>query len=180
MRIHWDLSRCHCRLLLRVCLLRQYHLYVSFVLQRTPADSQGQTIELPAEIFAKPMRKDVLHRCVVWYLANLRQVSHPAPFSSSGGADVQGSQSTKSRSTINYSGRKLRQQKGTGKARVGDAGSGIRMSPPISWYASTNNQDVVVHPFSLFTPETTPNSSHVKSGLSVCSLLYLPNSQQVS
>ena len=40
-----------------------------------PADPQGQMIELPAEIFAKPMRKDVLHRCVVWYLANLRQVS---------------------------------------------------------------------------------------------------------
>jgi hypothetical protein len=39
------------------------------------ADPQGQMIELPAEIFAKPMRKDVLHRCVVWYLANLRQVS---------------------------------------------------------------------------------------------------------
>ena len=47
------------------------------------------------------------------------------------GADVKGSQSTKSRSTINYSGRKLRQQKGTGKARVGDAGSGIRMSSPL-------------------------------------------------
>ncbi|RYE58385.1 MAG: 50S ribosomal protein L4, partial [Sphingobacteriales bacterium] len=36
---------------------------------------KGEMIELPAEIFAKPMRKDILHRCVVWYLANLRQVS---------------------------------------------------------------------------------------------------------
>ena len=44
-------------------------------LAKIRADSQGQMIELPAEIFAKPMRKDVLHRCVVWYLANLRQVS---------------------------------------------------------------------------------------------------------
>lgn len=38
----------------------------------------------------------------------------------------QGSQSTKTRATVAYSGRKLRQQKGTGKARVGDASSGIR------------------------------------------------------
>ena len=104
----------------------------------------------------------------------------PSNPQSSRGADVQGSQSTKSRSTINYSGRKLRQQKGTGKARVGDAGSGIRMSHSISWYASTNNQDVVVPPSSHSILETTPNSFHVKSELSVYSLLYLPNSRQVS
>lgn len=45
---------------------------------------------------------------------------------------MQGSQSTKTRSTVNYSGRKLRQQKGTGKARVGDASSGIRESSTVT------------------------------------------------
>lgn len=41
-------------------------------------------------------------------------------------ADIQGTQSTKSRSTVAYSGKKLRPQKGSGRARMGDAGSGIR------------------------------------------------------
>lgn len=39
---------------------------------------------------------------------------------------MQGTKSTKSRSTVAYSGRKLIPQKGTGKARAGDASSGTR------------------------------------------------------
>lgn len=35
---------------------------------------QGETVELAASIFGKPLRRDILHRCVVWFLANLRQV----------------------------------------------------------------------------------------------------------
>jgi large subunit ribosomal protein L4 len=56
------------------------------------------------------MRKDILHRNVVWYLSTLRE----------------GNQSTKTRSTVNYSGRKIRPQKGSGKARAGDRSSGTR------------------------------------------------------
>lgn len=61
-------------------------------------------------MFDKPLRRDILHRNVVWYLSQLRK----------------GNQSTKSRSTTSYSNRKLRPQKGSGKARVGGASSPIR------------------------------------------------------
>ena len=53
----------------------------------------------------------VIHQCVVGYLANQRQ----------------GNASTKSRSEVRGSGRKLYRQKGTGRARVGDAKSPIRV-----------------------------------------------------
>ena len=54
---------------------------------------------------------DVVHQCVVAYLANQRS----------------GTASTKSRSEVRGSGKKLHRQKGTGKARVGDARSPIRV-----------------------------------------------------
>ncbi|KAK4689740.1 large subunit ribosomal protein L4, partial [Tremellales sp. Uapishka_1] len=87
-------------------------LPISSLASPTPtlAAPSNLAISLPSDVFAQPLRRDILHRCVVWYLSILRQ----------------GSQSTKTRSTVAYSGRKLRQQKGTGKARVGDASSGIR------------------------------------------------------
>ena len=53
----------------------------------------------------------VVHQCVVAYLANQRS----------------GTASTKSRSEVRGSGRKLHRQKGTGRARVGDARSPIRV-----------------------------------------------------
>ncbi len=54
---------------------------------------------------------DVVHQCVVAYLANQRR----------------GTASTKSRSEVRGSGRKLYRQKGTGRARVGDGRSPIRV-----------------------------------------------------
>lgn len=53
----------------------------------------------------------VVHQCVVAYLANQRR----------------GTASTKSRGEVKGSGRKLYRQKGTGRARVGDAQSPIRV-----------------------------------------------------
>lgn len=53
----------------------------------------------------------VVHQCVVAYLANQRT----------------GTASSKSRSEVKGSGRKLYRQKGTGRSRVGDAGSPIRV-----------------------------------------------------
>ena len=53
----------------------------------------------------------VIHQCVVAYLANQRR----------------GTASTKTRSEVKGSGRKLYRQKGTGRARVGDARSPIRV-----------------------------------------------------
>ena len=83
---------------------------LSSLASESPLSPTHREVTLPQGVFALPLRRDILHRCVVWYLALLRE----------------GNQSSKNRSTVNYSGRKLRQQKGTGKARVGDASSGIR------------------------------------------------------
>ncbi|MDE0042189.1 MAG: 50S ribosomal protein L4 [Candidatus Poribacteria bacterium] len=58
-----------------------------------------------------PVHSDVLHQCVVAHLANQRS----------------GTASTKSRSEVKGSGRKLHRQKGTGRARVGDSGSPTRV-----------------------------------------------------
>ncbi|WWC69394.1 mitochondrial 54S ribosomal protein uL4m [Kwoniella pini CBS 10737] len=87
-------------------------LPISSLASPTPtlAADSDLVISLPPDIFAQPIRRDILHRCVVWYLSLLRS----------------GTKTTKSRSTVNYSGRKLRPQKGTGRARVGDASSGTR------------------------------------------------------
>lgn len=61
-------------------------------------------INLNEKVFAAPLRRDILHRVVVWQRDNMRQGTH----------------STKTRSEVAGSGRKLAQQKGRGKARVGD------------------------------------------------------------
>lgn len=69
-----------------------------------------QVVALDPTVFNHPIRRDILHLCVVHYRDGLRQ----------------GSASTKTRGEVKGSGRKIMQQKGTGKARVGDAQSPIR------------------------------------------------------
>jgi large subunit ribosomal protein L4 len=65
---------------------------------------------LDPTVFDHPIRSDILHLCVVHYLDSLRQ----------------GSANTKTRGEVRGSGAKIRPQKGSGKARVGDAYSPIR------------------------------------------------------
>ncbi|KZS95975.1 ribosomal protein L4, partial [Sistotremastrum niveocremeum HHB9708] len=65
---------------------------------------------ISSEVFAAPIRRDILHLCLMYYLDGQRQ----------------GSASTKTRGDVRGSGRKLYQQKGTGRARVGDGQSPIR------------------------------------------------------
>lgn len=66
-----------------------------------------------------PLRRDILHRAVVF----------------EGDATRQGTASTKWRSDVHGSGRKMRPQKGTGKARIGDKkspvlrGGGVAFGP---------------------------------------------------
>ncbi len=67
-------------------------------------------VELNEKIFQVPVKKHVLHQVVVSQLANRRA----------------GTSSTKGRSEVSRSGRKLYRQKGTGRARAGDAGSPTR------------------------------------------------------
>lgn len=84
--------------------------------------------EIPAEdkvaaldrfVFGQPMRRDILHLCVNYYRDSLRQ----------------GTASTKTRAEVAGSGRKIRPQKGSGRARLGDAqspmlrGGGVAFGP---------------------------------------------------
>lgn len=61
------------------------------------------TVELPAEIFEAPIRKDLMHQALVRQLANARQGTH----------------STKTRGEVSGGGKKPWKQKGTGRARQG-------------------------------------------------------------
>ena len=67
-------------------------------------------VELPDALFGVPVKKHVLHEVVVAQLARRRA----------------GTASVKGRSDVSRSGVKLWRQKGTGRARVGDAGSPVR------------------------------------------------------
>lgn len=76
-------------------------------------------VELDPTVFNHPIRRDIIHLCVVHYRDSLRQ----------------GSANTKTRSEVAGSGRKIRPQKGSGKARLGDGqspmlrGGGIAFGP---------------------------------------------------
>lgn len=63
----------------------------------------AQVVPLSRDVFGRTPRKDVLHANVVYYLDSLRS----------------GTASTKTRSDVAGSGRKIRPQKGTGQARLG-------------------------------------------------------------
>ncbi|KAF9295064.1 hypothetical protein BGZ74_010985 [Mortierella antarctica] len=76
-------------------------------------------IELQRKVFGAPLRKDILHRVVVWQRD----------------AERQGTQSTKGRSEVSGTTRKAAPQKGRGAARVGSLrapqrrGGGIAFGP---------------------------------------------------
>ena len=67
--------------------------------------------DIPAAFSNTDIDSGVVHQCIVAYLANQRQ----------------GTASTKTRGEVKGSGRKLYRQKGTGRARAGDAKSPIRV-----------------------------------------------------
>ena len=88
---------------------------------------RGKTDPLPNDhvavlnptVFNHPIRRDILHLCVVHHLDSLRQ----------------GSANTKTRGEVRGSGIKIRRQKGTGRARLGDGqspmlvGGGVAFGP---------------------------------------------------
>jgi large subunit ribosomal protein L4 len=83
------------------------------------SQSSDQIAELDPTVFAHPIRRDILHLCVVHHLDSLRQ----------------GSANTKTRGEVRGSGRKVRPQKGSGQARLGDGqspmlvGGGVAFGP---------------------------------------------------
>lgn len=88
-------------------------------LLRQEAEGEEQVAALDPSVFAHPIRRDILYLCVNFYRDALRQ----------------GTASTKTRSEVRGSGRKIRPQKGSGKARLGDGqspmlrGGGIAFGP---------------------------------------------------
>ncbi|KAF8736546.1 hypothetical protein AX14_014380 [Amanita brunnescens Koide BX004] len=98
-------------------------VYISLTkpLKRKTSDlsSEDNVVALDTTVFDHPIRRDILHLCVTHYLDSLRQ----------------GSASTKTRGEVRGSGIKLRPQKGTGKARLGDGqspmlvGGGVAFGP---------------------------------------------------
>lgn len=78
---------------------------------------QKGTVELPASLFAQPVHKQSLYEVVRNYLANQRQGTHD----------------TQTRAEVAYSGKKLYKQKGTGRARAGDAGSPTRVGGGVAF-----------------------------------------------
>ncbi|KAF8168168.1 ribosomal protein L4 domain-containing protein [Crassisporium funariophilum] len=82
-----------------------------------PADSN--VVVLEPSVFKHPIRRDILHLCVIHHLDSLRQ----------------GSANTKTRGEVRGSGIKIRRQKGSGKARLGDGqspmlvGGGVAFGP---------------------------------------------------
>ncbi|BGO99108.1 large subunit ribosomal protein L4 [Rhodotorula toruloides] len=92
-------------------------------------------VPLPATVFNIASRPTLLHKIIVAHRASLRQ----------------GTASTKNRSEVNYSGKKIRPQKGTGRARLGSRGSpmlvgggrafGPRPKGPNGWKLKINHKE---------------------------------------
>jgi len=82
-------------------------------------NAEQDTVALDSTVFAQPLRRDILFLCVNHARDALRQ----------------GSASTKTRGEVAGSGRKIRPQKGTGRARLGDGqspmlrGGGVAFGP---------------------------------------------------
>ena len=81
--------------------------------------AEGNIVVLEPTVFKHAIRRDILHLCVVHHLDSLRQ----------------GSANTKTRGEVRGSGIKIRRQKGSGKARLGDGqspmlvGGGVAFGP---------------------------------------------------
>lgn len=88
-------------------------------LNTPPIPSTDKVAKLDPYVFSHPIRRDILHLCVVHHLDSLRQ----------------GSANTKTRGEVRGSGRKIRPQKGSGLARLGDGqspmlrGGGVAFGP---------------------------------------------------
>ncbi|KAJ8456018.1 hypothetical protein ONZ51_g12286 [Trametes cubensis] len=96
-------------------------------------DPSEELVELDPDVFSQPIRRDILHLCVVHYLDCQRQ----------------GTASTKTRGEVRGSGRKIRPQKGSGRARLGDAqspmlrGGGVAFGPKPRDFATKLNRKVI-------------------------------------
>lgn len=82
-----------------------------------PSMEPLRVVEYPQNHLLVPLRRDILHRAVIY----------------EGDKTRQGTASTKWRDDVHGSGRKLHAQKGTGRARVGDKKSPIRVGGGVAF-----------------------------------------------
>lgn len=113
---------------------RPVFLSMTSLVRPAEGDSPSDhVVELDPHIFSHPIRRDILHLCVVHYLDSLRQ----------------GTASTKTRGEVRGSGRKIRPQKGTGRARLGDGqspmlrGGGVAFGPKPRDFSTKLNRKVL-------------------------------------
>ncbi|KAI8990524.1 ribosomal protein L4 [Trametes punicea] len=105
----------------------------SLIRPEDKVDPSEELVELDPDVFSHPIRRDILHLCVVHYLDCQRQ----------------GSANTKTRGEVRGSGRKIRPQKGSGRARLGDAqspmlrGGGVAFGPKPRDFATKLNRKVI-------------------------------------
>lgn len=87
--------------------------------RKSDPSAKDNLVVLDPTVFNHPIRRDILHLCVIHHLDSLRQ----------------GSANTKTRGEVRGSGIKIRRQKGSGRARLGDGqspmlvGGGIAFGP---------------------------------------------------
>lgn len=95
--------------------------------------ARDKAVALDPIVFNHPIRHDILHLCAVHHLDSLRQ----------------GSANTKARGEVRGSGRKIRPQKGTGRARLGDGqspmlrGGGVAFGPKPRDFSTKLNRKVI-------------------------------------
>ena len=80
---------------------------VSITAHAFPSLQPTRQVQMPVDFLSRPLRTDILHSAVTYERDNLRQ----------------GTASTKTRAEVSGSNRKLRKQKGSGSARLGDRAS---------------------------------------------------------
>ncbi|KAI0698435.1 ribosomal protein L4/L1 family-domain-containing protein [Cerioporus squamosus] len=112
---------------------RPLYLQLSSLIRPEENDPSDELVELDPHVFAHPIRRDILHLCAVHHLDCQRQ----------------GSANTKTRGEVRGSGHKIRPQKGSGRARLGDAqspmlrGGGVAFGPKPRDFATKLNRKVI-------------------------------------
>ncbi|KAG1801683.1 ribosomal protein L4 [Suillus plorans] len=108
-------------------------VYVTMSSFTGKSNSAKKAVALDPTVFDHPIRRDILHLCVVHHLDSLRQ----------------GTASTKTRAEVAGSRRKIRPQKGTGRARLGDRqspmlrGGGVAFGPKPRDFSTKLNRKVI-------------------------------------
>src|SRR6187549_3376668 len=126
LRIRPACARLPRRRLRRLNPLRRLKGQIMKIAVKTIEGGSAGEIDLADAVFAVPVRKDILQRCVVWQLSRRQQGTHK----------------TKGRAEVTATAKKMYAQKGTGRARHGNQaapqfrGGGKAFGPVVRSHAS--------------------------------------------